>query len=479
VSRDLLLSLDLGTTRVRALLVDAEGRVRGRAERALRTAYPAPGWVEQDPDEMWQQSLVVLRDALHDAQATPLAVAGLGVVTQRSTALAWSRTSGRPLAPAIGWQDQRTVPREAEYLASGLLVSSLASALKFEWWMRREGDVMRAARAGDLRLGTPDVWLTDRLTGGAAHVTDPSEAASTGLLDLAAGDWSRDALELFEIPREALPDIVATSGCIGETPSALLGAPIPVAARAGDQQAACFAQGVHTSGAAKLTLGTSGMLDVHIGTSLRQPPLGSYPLSLWRLGDAADCYCLEGTLITAGAAIDWLAAVGILTDATDLDRVAAEVPDSGGAIFVPALQGLGTPYMQNRARGLLAGLTRGTNRAHIARAAIDGIAHRCADLCDTLVSGDAPLRVDGGLARSDRIVQRLADLAGRPLLRAAETETTALGGAQLAGLATGVFASLDACRATLAPPTRFEPRASPEQRAGERERWAKALAKAL
>lgn len=478
MTRDLLLSLDLGTTRVRALLVDAAGRVRGRAERSLRTSFPAPGWVEQDPDEMWQQSLVVLREALGDAEASPHAVAGLGVVTQRSTALAWSRASGRPLAPAIGWQDQRTVPREAEYLASGLLVSSLASALKFEWWMRREGDVRRAARAGDLRLGTPDVWLTDRLTGGSVHVTDPSEAASTGLLDLAAGDWSRDALDLFGIAREALPDIVATSGCVGETPPALLGAAIPVAARAGDQQAACFAQGVHAPGDAKLTLGTSGMLDVHIGSSLQPPPLGSYPLSLWRLGDASDCYCLEGTVITAGAAVDWLAAVGILANAADLDRLAAEVPDSAGAIFVPALQGLGTPYMQSGARGLLAGLTRGTGRAHVAHAAIDGIAHRCADLCETLVAGDAPLRIDGGLARSDRLVQRLADLAGRRVLRAAETETTALGGAQLAGLATGVFATPAACQVGLAPPASFEPTVTAEQRAIARERWARALARA-
>lgn len=467
MSAELLLALDLGTTGVRALVVDAEGAVRGRAWRPLETRFPAPGYVEQDPEAMWGGSVEVLRAALSEAHVAAADVAGVGVVTQRATVLAWDAASGRPLAPALGWQDQRTAPRVAELRAQGIDITTLPSLTKFEWWLRGDAGIARAARAGTLRLGNPDAWLSWRLCGGGVHVTDPGQASCTGLYDLAAGDWNPDALRFFSVPVEALPRVVGTAEVVGETPRGLLGAPLPLAARAGDQQAACFAQGAHAPGDAKLTLGTSAMLDLHVGDT--PPPFenGAFPLALWRL-EGRDAFCREGNVITAGAVVDWLVGLGLLRDAKDLDAVAGSVEDAAGVVFVPALQGLGTPWLDDSARGLVGGLTRGATAAHLVRAAVEGVAHRCADLCEALGLAAGPLRSDGGLARSDLLLQRIADLCGLSVLRARETETTALGAAFLAGLAVGVFAGPAACVAGLAPAARFEPALDAGRRADER-----------
>jgi glycerol kinase len=477
VGRELLIGLDVGTTSAGALVMDGAGEVRGRAGRVLDCSFPAAGWVEQDPRALWENSLAVLREALAEAGASARDVAGLGVTTQRSTVLAWDRESGEPLAPAIGWQDQRTALRAAELQARGVPMPVQASATKLEWLLQNHAGVAAAARSGRLRLGTPDVWLTDRLTGGSRFVTDPSCASATGLYNPLEGAWMDPLVALFGVPPLALPTVVATAEVVAETPSDLLGAPVPVAARVGDQQSACFAQGVHRAGEAKLTLGTAAMLEVHTGDVLQQAGPGAHALALWRLPETSTHYCVESSVHTAGAVVEWLVGIGLLSDVASLDPVAREVDDADGVVFVPALQGLGTPFLDDEARGLLGGLTRGSKVAHVVRATVDGLAHRCVDLCEAAGLGAGPLRVDGGLARSELLLQTLADLGGRAVHRARDLDTTVLGAAQLAGLGAGVFTSLADCRARLAAPLGFESGLDDAARADRRGRWAEAIAR--
>ena len=477
MSRRTVLALDLGTSGVRALVVGDDGAVRGRAWRALVTRYPAPGHVEQDPEDWWAASRTVLGEALAQAGISARELAGIGLVTQRATAVAWE-AGGRALAPAIGWQDTRTRPRVVALEAEGIPVTTMASATKLEWLWKTRPALRAAAAAGRLRLGTPDAFLGDRLTGGAAFATDPGQASVTGLWSLRSGDWHAGALARFGLERSWLPALAPTSAVLGETPAALLGAPVPVAARAGDQQAAPFAQGAHAPGAAKLTLGTAAMLDVHTGASPARPVAGAWPLALLQLGDGARAFALEGTVVTAGAAVDWLVDLGLLRHAGEADAVAASVPASDGVAFVPALQGLGSPWLDEDARGAWSGLTRAARAGHLVRAVLEGVAQRCADLCEALPLRDEPLRVDGGLARSPFLLQALADLSGRVLQRAAEVETTALGAAYLAGLATGVWASpAEACARTT-PPAIVEPALDAAARDARRDAWRRAVERA-
>ncbi len=475
MSRELLLALDLGTTGVRALLVQPGGAVLGRAYRPLSMSHPRPGHVEQDPEGMWEASADVLRGALSAAGCDARDVAAIGLVTQRSTALAWDSETGRPLAPAIGWQDTRTAERVATFRKMGVPLTTLASASKFEWWMQNDLAVRDRAARGTLRLGTPDAWLTFRLTGGASHVTDPGNASCTALYDLASGGWSPTILSVFGIPEGTLPEVVATAEVVGETPASILGSPVPLAARAGDQQAATFAQGVHTRGESKLTLGTSAMLDRHTGSAPEEASPGAYALALWELPDGSRAFCVEGTVITAGSAVEWLVDLGLLVDASELDSIAGSIPSTEGVTFVPALQGLGTPFLDGRAHGLIGGLTRGTGAAHLVRATVEGVAHRCVDVCEALGACGAPLRVDGGLAQSGLLVQTIADLLGQEVWRAAEPETTALGAAYFAGLAVKVFEDPVACRSAAALPTHFIPAMEEGARTEARARWGRAL----
>jgi len=474
-----LLALDLGSTQVRALVVADDGRVLARESVPLGTRFPAPGYVEQDPAEMWSASLRVLRGALVRAGLHAREIAGLGLVSQRGTAIAWDARTLQPLAPALSWQDRRTAPRCAELAARGIPIEPLAAASKLEWLVTRSDAVRRCADAGSLRLGTPDVWLAACLSAGEAAVTDPGNAGATALYDPRLDGFSPRALELFSLDAAWLPEVVPTAAVCGATPAALLGAPVALAARAGDQQAATFAQGAHAEGDAKLTLGTSAMLDVHTGGRMRPPPPGTYPLPLWRLATEPLVFCLEGAVVTAGAAVEWLVAIGVLDEAASLDRVAGEVASSDGVFFVPALEGLGTPHMDPAARGLVLGLTRGTTRAHLARALVDGLAHRCADLCEVMPLREGPLRVDGGLAHSRLLLAGLADVLGREVHRAAETETTALGAALFAALATGVLDSADRGRAVGRPPEVFAPTSDAAFRERSRAEWRRAVARAL
>jgi glycerol kinase len=478
VTHELLLALDLGTTGVRALVVDPGGRVRARAYSPLAVSYPSPGRVEQDAVDMWERSLDVMRRALDEAGVSARDLAAIGVANQRSATLAWHARTMEPIAPVIGWQDQRTAERVAEFRSLGILLATASSATKFEWWMRNDGGVRDAAEAGTLRLGTPDTWLTAKLTGGAAHVTDPSNASCTALYDNTAGDWSQPIVDLFSVPAQALPEVVASNAVIGETPAGLLGAPVPVAARAGDQQAAMFGQGAHRPGDAKLTLGTSAMLDLHTGDEVVVAPAGALALSLWHLAVGTRAYCVEGAVITAGSAVEWLVDLGLARDAAEVDALARSVTSSDGVAFVPALQGLGTPFADDGARAAFSGLTRGSGRAQLARAVLEGIAHRCVDVAQALGLGDVALRVDGSLAQSALLLQMIADYGGYEVLRAAEVESTAIGAAFLAGLATGVFSSPDHCRELLEAPVRFTPAIGAGARAAAREEWAAVLERA-
>jgi len=475
MSRELILALDLGTTSVRALAVAPDGRIVAREQAPLETRYPRPGWVEQDPDALVAGSTAVLRAVLASARATARDVAALGIVTQRASALCWDARSLRPLAPAQVWQDQRSAERVARLRALGVPITTQASATKLEWWLQHDGAVQEAARAGTLRLGTPDAWLAAKLGDDGAAVTDPGNASCTALFDAAKGEWAQGLLDLFGVPRAALPTVVPTSAAVGATRADLLGAPVPLAARAGDQQAAAFAQGVYARGDAKLTLGTSAMLDVHTGESVAEPAPGSYPLALWTLGDGARAFCLEGTVFTAGSAIDWLIELGVARDPAEVSRLAASAASSGGVRFVPALQGLGTPWLDDAARGAFLGLSRASGKAELARAVLEGIAQRCADICEALPLAEGPLRVDGGLAQSDFLLRALADLSGREILRAAEVEATALGAAFLAGLAVGTWTTPRACLALVSPSARVAPGIGPAERAAERDAWGAAV----
>lgn len=472
MSRGLVLALDLGTTGVRALVVDGGGAVRGRAWRPLATRTPAPGHVEQDPEDWWAQSGAALAQALAEAGAQPAELAAIGIVTQRATAVAWE-AGGPALAPAIVWQDRRTGPRAEELRSRGIPITAMASATKLEWLLKADPGL---ARRPGLRLGTPDAFLADRLTGGAVFVTDAGQASCTGLWDLRAGDWHPGVLALFGLERAWLPAVAPTSAAVGE--ASVLGARVPLAARAGDQQAAAFAQGVHAPGAAKLTIGTSAMLDLHTGAAPARPVAGAWPLALWSLGTGEPAFALEATVVTAGAAFDWLVELGLVADAAAIDASAGSVASAAGVCFVPALQGLGTPFLDEQARGQWSGLTLATRAPHLVRAVVEGVAQRCADLCEALPLRDEPLRVDGGLARSARLLETLADLSGRVLHRAAEIETTALGAAFLAGLAVGIWRTPAEACGRAAPPALVTPRLDAATRAERRAAWRRAVERA-
>ncbi len=478
MSRDHLIALDLGTTGVRALVVHRDGRVLARPYQSLGIRFPSDGRVEQDPNEMWERSVDVVRVALHESKLHADDIAGLGVVTQRATVVAWNRRTLEPVGPAIGWQDQRTFDRVQGFKAAGIPINTMASATKIEWLIQNDAEIQKALSSGELCLGTPDSWLTAKLTNGDAYVTDPANASCTALFNPSEGDWAEPLLNLFSVPKEVLPKVVPTNAIVADTPANLFGAAISVAARTGDQMAAAFGLGVHNQGDAKLTLGTSAMVDLHTGDDLTAPEPGTYPLALWTLVDGTRGFCLEGTVITAAAAVDWFAGLGFAKSAAGLSALAETADSSDGICFVPALQGLGTPTLDEHARGLMLGLTRGSGPAAMARAVFEGVAQRVIDVCDALVLKEAPLRVDGGLARSDFLMQRIADFGGRPLERAAETETTALGAAYLAGLSCGVFENVEACRQTTSAPTRFDSRIDAYERERWRGRWQEALARA-
>jgi len=472
-SPPLVAALDVGTTGVRAAVFDAAGMPRATDYREVLPLHPAPGLVEHDTDRLWDAVLSVLRRVLGAVDAS--AVRCLGVTTQRATAVVWDAASGRAVHPAISWQDGRTKERCDELLARGLLVVPLMAASKIEWILDRVDPDRTQVGAGTLRCGTLDAWLTTRLSDGRIVATDHSSASSSGFYSLDHPAWQPAVCDALRIPIAALPELVPSSATLGEIGGAHGLPPLMLAAVAGDQQAAMMGEVCTELGDTKISYGTAAMLDMNVGREPVWPTGGTYPLVLWQLSDGLS-YCLEATAITAGAAITWLRdGLGLIETPADTDRLAASVPDTGGAWAIPALQGLGTPYFDSAARAVIGGLSRATTRAHVVRAMLEGIAWRCREAFDALAT-DAPrrpdvLRVNGGAARSNVLLQAQADALGVPIERASVLEASVLGAAHLAGLATGVWSGPDELRARRSVQHTFEPRIGADEREARFAAW--------
>lgn len=463
-----LLALDQGTTSCRALVVDAEGRVLASARRELQLSCPQPGWVEQDPVEIWETQRDVALRALREGGVPASSVAAVGIANQRETTVVWERATSEPIAPAIVWQDRRTAEvcdqlrrdgwEQFVRARTGLLLDPYFSASKIRWLLQAVPGALQRAREGQLAFGTVDSWLAWKLSGGRIHVTDATNASRTMLYNLDRGDWDEELLELMGIPRQLLPMVVASSGVVGETDADVLGAAVPIAAIVGDQQASLFGQACTAPGMAKVTYGTGSFFLLNTGARPSASQNLLTTVALERGGSRT--YALEGSVFVAGAAVQWLRdGLGLLAQAADINRLAEGVPDSGGVVFVPALAGLAAPYWDPRARGAILGISRATTAAHLARATLEGIALQVADLLLTAAESGVRLvevRADGGAAASDILLQEQADLLGIPVVRAHQPEATALGAAYLAGLAVGLFASEDVARLWRAE-RRFDP----------------------
>ncbi len=478
-----VLAIDEGTTGVRALVFDEHGRMLGGAYEEVSALYPQPGLIEQDARHLWEKTLAVTRRALVECGIGAADLSAVGVATQRATVVVWDRASGEPVCPAIGWQDTRAADRVDALLAEGIIVTAQASATKLEWLLREVPDLRKRAEAGELCFGGVDCWIVWQLTGGAAHVTDHSNASCTAMTDPFTGEWSADVLAGLGVPGSMMPRVVETSGVCAETSADVLGAVVPIAAIAGDQQAAMFAELALDKGEAKITYGTSGMVDINTGDSLILSENGAYPLVAWCLAGERT-WCLEGTVVTAGAAVQWLRdGLGIIDSPAQTGPLAASVADSGGVWVVPALQGLGTPHMDFDGRAVVGGISRHTTAAHVVRALFDGIACRTREALDALgadVGTPRPerLRVDGGAAANDVLLQSLADTLGQPVERPETVQATALGIAFLAGLATGVWSGVDELRQTWRSGGLFEPSISEDEREQRYDAWRKVVAAA-
>lgn len=423
----LVAGLDVGTTTIRLGLFDGDHRVACTAER-LPLRVPFAGAVEQDAAGMVAAARRLWSAALAEAGAAPTDVARLGIANQRATIVCWSATDGAPLRPAVGWQDARTAATVAELVAQGIPVNTNASCTKMGWLIEHDPAVAAAAADGSLRMGTVDAWMTWALSDGAAFVTEPGNAAATGLYDARIGDWSEGALGLFGVPREPLPTVVASDAIVGDASALARG--VALAGRLGDQMAACAGHGL-VEGEAKLTLGTSAMLDVHAGTAPGPAPDGCYTLPLWRRttdDGPVEEFLFEGSVTTAGSVVEWLVRVGLLVDVAALDDVAA-TGRPGAVAFVPALAGLGSPHHDPLARGSWSGLALDTTREDLVRAAVEGIADRCAELARHM--GVARVAVDGGLSRSAVLLAAIRDHG--IVVDAGEPEATLRGAASIAG----------------------------------------------
>ena len=470
-----MLAIDEGTTGVRALVVDRDGRAAGQGYREIGITYPRPGWVEQDPQEIFDRTVDVVREALDRALTTAAAVAAVGVTGQRSTAVVWSRRTGHPLCPALSWQDLRAAERSAELLERGHFLTPLAAALKLEWMMKNLSAVRRATDERDALFGTIESWLIWKLSGGTIHATDASFAATSGLYDFFEKRWSTALLDDLGLGQAALPEIRPSSDDYGRCDPSLFGAAVPISGVAGDQQAATFGQVCFEPGQAKVSYGTSAMADRNVGSAIALSAHGAYPLVLWKIGDET-VYCLEGQVSTAGAALQWLRdGLGILPSAAESDRLAWSVADTGGVWAVPAFQGLGTPHQDAGARAAFGGLSRGSTRAHVVRAVLEGVALRVREVVEALaadfpVAGPEVLRVDGGAAANDFLLQFQSDVLGIPVERPESLDAAGIGAAFLAGLAVGFWPDLDAIRDSWRPGARFEPQMTADER---EERYAR------
>lgn len=485
-SRDILLAVDEGTTGVTVLALDGRRRIVGRAYREVRQNYPRPGWVEQDGQEIWDATRLTMRAALRSARRGPRDVAAIGITNQRETTLVWDRRTGRPVAPAIVWQDRRTADRCAALRSqwedtvrrrTGLVIDPYFCATKLEWLLR-DRRIRARAEAGALAFGTIDTWLAWILTG--RHVTDPTNASRTLLWDIHQGAWDAELLGLFGIPHALLPEVVPSSGVIGGTQTLSPNGPeIPVASLVGDQQAALAGQLCLKAGQAKTTYGTGAFLLQHTGAKAVASSHGLLTTRAASL-DSRPQFALEGSVFTAGAAIQWLRdQLGLIGKASDVDRLAAQVNDTAGVQVVPAFTGLGAPHWDPDARAAILGLTRGADKRHLARAVLESIALQCSDVIAAMQKDSLlripTLRVDGGAAKSDILLQTQADLLQRPVVRPRVLDTTALGAGLLAGLAVDAWTRRD-LQGSGEVQSEFRPRKGKAEAARRMQAWHAAVA---
>jgi glycerol kinase len=488
-----ILSLDAGTTSVRAIVFDSEGQVRGVAQKEIRQIFPQPGWVEQDPQEIWFTQLAVAVEALGRARIRPGDIAGLGITNQRETTVVWDRKSGEAVYNAIVWQDRRTAQACDELRAAGhnarinkrtgLLLDAYFSATKIAWILDHVPGARKRAEAGELLFGTIDTWLIWKLTSGHhVHVTDPSNASRTLLYNIHTGEWDKELLKLFRIPAALLPEVRTSSEVYGEVSTSLGLQKVLIAGVAGDQQSALFGQMCVHPGQAKNTYGTGCFLLQNLGTkpiTSRNRLLTSAACQIGRKRE----FALEGSVFIGGAVVQWLRdGLQLVRSAEEVNLLANSTPDNGGVYLVPAFTGLGAPHWDPYARGAIIGITRDTSAAHIARAALEGVAFQVADLIDAMQADTGKrlkeLRVDGGASHSAFMMQFQADLLQIPVIRPAVTETTALGAAYLAGLAVGFWKNLDSISKQWRVEKVFEPKMPRSQVEELRSRWNSALQRA-
>lgn len=485
-----ILALDQGTTSSRAILFDHAGHLHACAQGEFRQIFPQPGWVEHDANEIWDSQLGVLRQVMRDSGVAASDVAAIGVANQRETTVLWDRATGQPVANAIVWQDRRNAAfceqlqteGKAELIQqkTGLVLDAYFSATKLKWLLDNVPGARARAERGELAFGTIDSWMIWKLSG--THLTDTSNASRTMLFNIHTQQWDADLLALLDIPASLLPQVVPSSGVAAHTHAELLGVSLPIAGIAGDQQAATFGQACLKPGMAKNTYGTGCFMLMNVG----KKPLPSKNRLLstvgWRLGNGPDStdYLLEGSAFVAGAAVQWMRdGLGIIQHSSEVEALATSVPDTGGLVFVPAFAGLGAPYWDPYARGTLIGITRGTGKAHIARAALEGVAYQNVDVLSAM-QDDAgialsELRVDGGAARNDMLMQFQSDILNVPVVRPEVTETTALGAAYLAGLAVGFWSSLDEIASQWRVARRFEPKMADDERLTRLHKWQRAV----
>ena len=485
-----LLALDQGTTSSRALVLEASGKVVAVAQLEFTQIFPQPGWVEHDPNEIWSSQIGVVAEAIARAGVRVHDIAAIGITNQRETTLVWDRKTGQPVYNAIVWQDRRTAGLCDQLRArgltqtvqqkTGLVIDAYFSGTKVAWILDNVPGARERAERGELAFGTVDTWLIWKLTEGQVHVTDETNASRTMLFNIHTRSWDEDLLKALNIPRSMLPEVKSSSEVYGQTTSPIAG--VPIAGIAGDQQSALFGQMCHKPGMAKNTYGTGCFLLMNTGPEAVPSKNNLLTTIAWRRGDQT-IYALEGSVFIAGAVVQWLRdGLKLIRTSAEVEALAAEVPDNGGVYLVPAFAGLGAPHWDAYARGAIVGLTRGATNAHLARAALEGIAYQVADLLFAMEADSGiqlkELRVDGGASANNLLLQFQADLLGIPVVRAKNPETTALGSAYLAGLAVGLYKSLDEIAAQWASDRTFEPRMAEGEKNRLRQEWSKALERA-
>jgi glycerol kinase len=484
-----ILALDQGTTSSRAIVFDHDGVIKSVAQKEFTQFFPAAGWVEHDPQEIWASQIGVAVEALGRAHVRPKDLAAIGITNQRETTIVWDRETGEPVYNAIVWQDRRTADYcerlkaegagDAIQAKTGLLIDAYFSASKIRWILDNVPGARARAEAGKLAFGTVDTWLVWKLTSHSRHVTDVSNASRTMLFDIHTLAWDDELLRLFGIPASMLPGVRSSSEVYGHVSTTLGIESVPIAGIAGDQQAALFGQMCRQPGMSKNTYGTGCFLLQNIGTTPTRSNQRLVTTVAWKIGERTE-YALEGSVFIGGAVVQWIRdGLGLVRTAPEIEPLAASVPDNGGVYLVPAFAGLGAPHWDPYARGTIVGITRGTTAGHLARAALESIAYQVADLLDAMAADAGialkELRVDGGAATNNTLMQFQADLLGVPVVRPAITETTALGAAYLAGLAVGFWPSVDAITGQWMVDRRFEPAMPQAAASALRERWTAAL----